>query len=147
MPIIRGNAKDHPPIITVSIFPSLPLAGSPADQIQFGMSGLQCRALLDTGADGTSVSIEAAQAAGLLPRGKRLVTGIGGQNYHRSWATYIGFYPDADQPSFPVILEDPFLAIQMPTYHAFEVIIGRDILMKGTFVLRSNGDFEWDLPI
>jgi hypothetical protein len=55
---------------------------------------LECRALLDTGADGTSVCVSAARAAGLQSLGKRPVSGISGLNYHRTWATRLGFFVD-----------------------------------------------------
>lgn len=143
MPIIRGNALQGPPVIAVSVFPSLP------GLTQLGSNGLseptanciQCRALLDTGADGTSISRQVAELAGLRYCGKQLVTGIGGQNYHRSWAAWIGLHPD-ELPSLPFVLDEPVMAIELPPYPAFEVIIGRDLLMKGDFHLKSNGDFS-----
>ncbi len=137
MPIIRGNAKFGPSIISVSVISPF----SPLNAI-----GVACRALLDTGADGTSINRNVAESAGLQSRGKVLVTGIGGQNYHRSWAIKLGFFSELEPSSFPYVLEDPFLAIEMPPYHAFEVIIGRDILMLGDFQLSSNGDFILSLP-
>lgn len=147
MPIIRGNAKFGPPIVTVSIIPAI---FKPGD---LGMgskphhtSGLTCRALLDTGADGTSVNRQVAEAAGLQSRGKTLVTGIGGQNYHRSWVTHLGFFIDSDRGGFPFVLDEPLLAIEMPPYHAFEVIIGRDVLLRGNFLMLSNGDFSLTIP-
>lgn len=147
MPIIRGNAKNGPPIVTVSIIPSLQTlcwAGTNPDALS--TTGVTCRALLDTGADGTSVNRRVAEAAGLQSRGKVFVTGIGGQNYHRSWITFLGFFVDPETNTLPFVLEDPMLAIEMPSYHAFEVIIGRDILTMGEFMLRSNGDFSLTLP-
>ena len=108
--------------------------------------GLTCRALLDTGADGTSINREVAQAAGLVYRGKTLVTGIGGQNYHRSWATYIGFHTSSQNPALPFVLDEPLLAIEMPPYPAFDVILGRDVLLKGDFTMLSNGDFSLKIP-
>jgi hypothetical protein len=147
MPIIQGNAKNGPPIVAISIIPALPRPEILGSGAPTGFaSGVTCRALLDTGADGTSVNRQVAEAAGLQPRGKTLVTGIGGQNYHRSWATYLGFFTGPQQAGYPFILDEPLLAIEMPPYHAFEVIIGRDILMLGDFHLRSNGDFSLNLP-
>lgn len=94
-----------------------------------------------------SVSREIAQAAGLSSYGKRLVTGIGGENYHRSWAAYVGFHPDeTNSQAYPFVLDEPFLAIEMPPYHAFEVILGREVLLRGDFTLRSNGEFALKLP-
>lgn len=147
MPIIRGNAKSGPPVVTVTLLPVLPRPQIPnSDGIINGPVGVSYRALLDTGADGTSVSRAVAEAAGLISRGKTLVTGIGGQNYHRSWATYVGFHIDPENPTLPFVLDEPLLAVEMPQYHAFEVIIGRDILLKGDFLMLSNGDFSLTLP-
>jgi hypothetical protein len=147
MPIIRGNAKDGPPVITVTILPGLPRPELPLRHgAAQGPVGVTCRALLDTGADGTSINREAAQVAGVVYRGKTLVTGIGGQNYHRSWAAYIGLHADANGPALPFVLEEPVLAIEMPPYPAFEVILGREVLLKGDFLMRSNGAFSLTIP-
>lgn len=149
MPIIRGSARNGPPVVTVSILPALPRPSSvgPAASAA-GPVGLMCRALLDTGADGISLNRQVAEASGLSSYGKRLVTGIGGQNYHRSWAAYVGFHPDLalGNSSYPFVLDEPFLAIEMPPYHAFEVILGREVLLKGDFQLLSSGDFSLILP-
>lgn len=144
---ITGNAKDGPPIIRVALVPVLPTPQtlSPSsDPLQF--TSVDCRALLDTGADGTSVSRPAAEAANLIRRSKVLATGIGGQNYVRSWTTYLGVYGENPPTSMPFIFDEPLLAVEMRPYSTFEVIIGRDLLLKGTFTLRPNGDFEWALP-
>lgn len=147
MPRITGNAKAGQPIIRVCLIPALPAPQllSPASSALL-FTGLDCRALLDTGADGTSVNRQAAEAAGLTRRSKVLATGIGGQDYYRSWTTYLGLHDDDSASGLPFVLDEPLLAIEMKAYPAFEVIIGRDLLMKGTFILRPNGDFEWELP-
>lgn len=149
MPIIRGNAKNDPPVVAVTILPALPrpMSVSPVAG-HTGPIGFTCRALLDTGADGVSLNRQIAEDAGLSSYGKRLVTGIGGQNYHRSWAAYVGFRLDdgSEKHGYPFVLDEPFLAIEMPPYHAFEVILGREVLLKGDFQLLSNGDFSLILP-
>lgn len=43
----------------------------------------------------------------------------------------------------PFILPEPLIALEIKAYPAFDVIIGRDVLMLGDFALRKNGDFEW----
>jgi predicted aspartyl protease len=136
MPVIRGNARHDPPVITISVIPA------------FGdhSSGQQCRALLDTGADGTSIQRRVAEAAGLQSRGKILVTGIGGQNHHRTWIAKIGIHTEVGIPSLPFVFPEPIMAIEMPVYQKFEAIIGRDLLMLGEFTLKSNGDFSWTIP-
>jgi len=116
-----------------------------SDPSSFGNSGaigVDCRALLDTGADGTSVTQALAEAARLGYRGKERVTGIGGDGFHRSWITFLGLYGD-DMGPLPYLLPEPLIALEIKAYPAFEAIIGRDVLMLGDFILRSNGDFEW----
>lgn len=143
---IRGNAKDTPPIIRICVLPTTPalLQPSPTQGVASAI-GVDCRALLDTGADGTSITRGLAEAAGLTYRGKTLATGIAGENYHRSWTAFLGLYPE-DRGSLPYVIGEPVLAIEIRGYPAFDVILGRDILMLGDFTLHSNGDFELTLP-
>ena len=156
MPLIRGDTGKGKPLVRVALIPSFslsePLSGSSA---QLQIKTLECRALLDTGADGTSVCASVAKAAGLRFLGKLPVVGIGGQNYHRTWATRIGFFVDQLEHEIGnqlsghgnlFVLQEPVLAVQIPDNAWFEVIIGRDILGKGTFTMRPNGQFELDLP-
>lgn len=143
MPKIRGNARFDPPVIRATILPATPeFLSDPTTQVH----GVDCRALLDTGADGTSITKSLAETAGLSSRGKTQATGIGGSGWHRSWTAFVGVYSPDDIGPLPLVFPEPLLAIEVSPYPAFDIIIGRDLLMQGTFTLRSNGDFEWDLP-
>ena len=144
---IRGNAKHVPPIIRISVLPTVPqLLYDPSSIGASGPIGVDCRALLDTGADGTSITRALADAAQLTYRGKTRATGISGENYHRSWTTFLGLYAEDDIGLLPFVLPEPLLAIEVKPYPAFDVIIGRDVLLLGDFTLRSNGDFEFSVP-
>jgi hypothetical protein len=144
---IRGNAKYGPPVIRISILPTIPqLLYDPSKLAASGLKGVDCRALLDTGADGTSVTQQLAEAAQLSYRGKTLATGIAGENFHRSWTTFVGLYAEDDIGALPYVLPEPLLAIEVMPYPAFDVILGRDVLMLGDFTLKSNGDFEFCVP-
>ena len=156
MPLIRGSTGGGRPIVRVALLPFLP------DQSPVGSGGnsyslemLECRALLDTGADGTSVCRSAALTAGLRYYGKRPVVGVGGLAHHRTWATYLGFFPNYSEqgptslvvPSgAPHVLAEPHFAIEIQDNLGFEVIIGRDILSLGNFTMRRGGSFEFELP-
>lgn len=111
---------------------------------------IQCRALLDTGADGTSIVRSLARTSGFRSLGKRSVIGVGGANYHRTWAVYLGFLPDADaaksQASGIHILDEPLLAVEIPDNQWFEVIIGRDVLTQCDFTMKRGGYFELIVP-
>ncbi|MGV2494639.1 aspartyl protease family protein [Pelagerythrobacter aerophilus] len=143
MLLIKGNARNEPPIIRVCVLPTTPeLLSTSSSNPTPTQSGVDCRALLDTGADGMSVTRSLAEAANLNYRGKMPASGLAGQNYHRSWTTFLGIYCDDIGP-LPFILDEPYLAIEVSPYPAFDVIIGREALMVGDFTLKANGDFEW----
>lgn len=156
MPVIRGNSGGGKPIVRVVLLSFLPNMSAVAEQPgATALQMLECRALLDTGADGTSVSRSAARAATLRSYGKRPVVGVGGLAYHRTWACYLGFYPepagDVGMTSLgastaPYVLPEPLLAIEIPDNLGFEVIIRRDVLLMGTFIMRRGGEFELELP-
>jgi hypothetical protein len=152
MPLLTGNCGKEKPIVSVGVMPALPVpaevgAISGAHSIPL----IQCRALLDTGADGTSICRLLAQSSHLRSYGKRSVIGINGQNYHRTWGLYLGFFiPAISQqqtlsPTFH-ILPEPLLAIEIPDNQWFEIIIGRDILQQCDFSLKRGGTFELDIP-
>lgn len=111
---------------------------------------IQCRALIDTGADGTSIVRSLARTSGFRSLGKRPVVGVGGSNFHRTWAVYLGFFPEEvqnlDQQGGPRILDEPLLAVEIPDNQWFEVIIGRDVLNQCDFSLKRGGDFELVVP-
>ena len=144
---IRGNAKHNPPIIRICVLPTVPeLLYNPSIGSSNGPRGVDCRALLDTGADGTSITKQLAEAAQLTYRGKTRATGLSGENFHRSWTTFIGLYSEADIGPLPFVLPEPLLAIEVRPYPAFDVIIGRDVLLLGDFTMKANGEFEFSIP-
>ena len=155
MPLLTGNCGKEKPIVSVGVMPALPVPTEVgAVSASPSLSVIQCRALLDTGADGTSICRMLAQSSQLRSYGKRPVIGINGQNYHRTWGLYLGFFIPAaalqgslstTTPLFH-ILPEPLLAIEIPDNQWFEVIIGRDILQQCDFSLKRGGTFELDIP-
>jgi Aspartyl protease len=144
MPIIRGNARSHPPVVRTVIQPvNAESLADPAKRFH----GVDCRALLDTGADGTSVTRALAEAAMLSSQGKTQATGLSGSGWHRSWTAFVGVYATDEIGPLPLVFPEPVLAIEVSPYPAFDMIIGRDLLMLGTFTLKTSGDFEWVLPL
>lgn len=148
---IWGNCGTEKPIIRVGIMSALPDNGPVAATAQpepFNI--VQCRALIDTGADGTSIVRSLARTSGFRSLGKRPVVGVGGSNFHRTWAVYLGFFPEesqsSDQQGGLRILDEPLLAVEIPDNQWFEVIIGRDVLNQCDFSLKRGGDFELIVP-
>ena len=146
MPKFRGNARNGPPVIRVCVLPATPQTlYDPVGIASARPLGVDCRALLDTGADGISVTRALAEAAQLSYLGKTRATGISGENFHRSWTTFLGLYAEEELGPLPYVLPEPFMAIEVRPYPAFDVIIGREALLLGRFTLERNGDFEFDL--
>ena len=58
----------------------------------------------------------------------------------------MGLYAEGEIGPLPYVLPEPFLAIEVRPYPAFDVIIGREVLLLGRVVLESNGDFEFCIP-
>jgi len=144
---IWGNARHGPPVVRISVIPTVSqLLQDPSSIGAAAPIGVDCRALLDTGADGISITRALADAAQLTYRGKTRATGISGENFHRSWTAFLGLYAEDDIGPLPYVLPEPFLAIEVQPYPAFDVIIGREALLLGDFTLRSNGDFEFAVP-
>lgn len=147
---ISGNCGSEKPIIRVGIMSALP-NNSPvsAREQPEPFTIVQCRALIDTGADGTSIVRSLARTSGFRSLGKRSVIGVGGSNFHRTWAVYLGFFPDETQSTQQGglrILDEPLLAVEIPDNQWFEVIIGRDVLSQCDFSLKRGGDFELVVP-
>jgi hypothetical protein len=110
-------------------------------------------ALLDTGADGTCITSTVAHSHNLEPLGLRSVTGVGGGQYHRTWGMFLGFFFDQDADfegdgysaqSF-FMIDEPLLAVEIPPLSEFDVIVGRDILLRYGFNLKRGGEWEMEL--
>jgi hypothetical protein len=78
------------------------------------------------------------------------VIGVGGSNFHRTWAVYLGFFPQEassfDDRGGIHIMDEPLLAVEIPDNKWFDVIIGRDVLNLCDFSLKRGGDFELVVP-
>jgi Aspartyl protease len=105
------------------------------------------RALIDTGAEVTSITDDAARKLKLEPSGVVGVHGVGGANYHLSYIFKIGFVDMKEDelgylnPHFDLFNEE----IEGPQFdcgaEAFDVLLGMDILSKGTLTISNNGSF------
>lgn len=114
------------------------------------VSNLQVlRALIDTGADVTSITDNAVRLLRLEPSGVLGVQGFGGANYHTSYIFKLGFVDIQEDelgyqnPHFDLFDEE----IEGPVFDcggaAFDVLLGMDILSKGTLTISHKGTFKF----
>ena len=103
-------------------------------------------ALLDTGASVTCVSKNVVQALGLLPSGKTSMTGSTGQTTVDQYTFLVGFMFAAQQtPTGAVSGQLNLHLVQGCEFishgFGFDVLIGRDILCKGSLCISFDGHY------
>jgi hypothetical protein len=103
-------------------------------------------ALLDTGASVTCISRNVVQNIGLLPSGKTSMSGSTGQSTVDQFSFLVGFVFAATQnPTGTFSGQLNLHLVQgcefMSHGFGFDVLIGRDILCKGTLTLSFDGHY------
>jgi hypothetical protein len=103
-------------------------------------------ALLDTGASVTCISKNVVQNLGLQPSGKTQMSGSTGANTVDQYAFVVGFMFGAQQTAagtYSGQLNAHLVQGCEFVHHGFgfDVLIGRDILCKGSFTLTFDGHY------
>jgi hypothetical protein len=154
MPILRGHCGKGKPLTSVGLAPALPRPGAVGPSLELPPFPItKLTALLDTGADGTCITSAVARSHKLEHLGMRSVIGVGGGNYHATWGMFLGFYFNTSAEFEGEIhhsdnffmIDEPLLAIEIPPNGEFDVIVGRDILLRYGFHLKRGGAWEMDL--
>lgn len=94
-------------------------------------------ALLDTGASVTCISEKIANQLDLVPKGKRQVIGATGTALTNIYDLEIMLWSDGSGWGCPIE------AALFSGTSTVEVLIGRDILCRGLFVLDNSGRFSF----
>jgi Aspartyl protease len=149
MPCISGSYNP-------AVGPLLQVVVLPQSQIQSGqgskasvISGANLpvfMALADTGASATCISSHVAQTVGLQPSGKTTMSGSTGQNTVDQYTFLLGFMLGATQDPSGHISGSLHTSLVQGcefTNHGFgfDVLLGRDVLCKGSFSLSFDGHF------
>jgi hypothetical protein len=147
MPCVAGNYNPAVGVILqAAILPPSQLSSFQASPPQTPPNLLMFAALLDTGASVTCISTKVIQTLGLQPSGKTTMSGSTGQNTVDQYTFIVGFLFGAQQnPTGTVSGEMNIHLVQgcefMSHGFGFDVLIGRDILCKGTFSLSFDGHY------
>jgi Aspartyl protease len=150
MPCIAGNYNPAVGVILqVAILPQAQLAVLQVSQQQAAKplpNLTMFAALLDTGASVTCISSNVVQTIGLQPSGKTSMTGSTGQSVVDQYTFLVGFMFGAQQsPSGAISGQLNAHLVQGCEFvshgFGFDVLIGRDILCKGTLSLSFDGHY------
>jgi hypothetical protein len=148
MPCLAGNYNRAVGVIVqVAVLPQAQLAvlqSPPTGQTPPNLT--MFAALLDTGASVTCISKNVVQSLSLQPSGKTSMSGSTGQNTVDQFTFVVGFLFGAQQtPTGAIAGELGAHLVQgcefMSHGFGFDVLIGRDILCKGTMTLSFDGHY------
>jgi predicted aspartyl protease len=103
-------------------------------------------ALIDTGATSTCITQRVIDEVGLVPVGKTRMTGATGESIVDQYAFGVGFMLNSRQtPTGEVQADLSIASVQGCVFHngsvAFDILLGRDIICRGAFVLSFDGHF------
>lgn len=151
MPCLAGNYNPAVGIILqVAILPQTQVAALQTAPTHPGPSPLpnltMFAALLDTGASVTCISKNVVQSLALLPSGKATMSGSTGQNTVDQYTFFVGFIFGAQQtPSGAISGQLDARLVQGCEFSnhgfGFDVLVGRDILCKGTLSFSFDGHY------
>jgi hypothetical protein len=133
------------PIIQVAVWPPnyrpSPAAATPASPVSTTLYA----ALIDTGASCTCISSKIVQALGLQPTGKQQVGHAQGSTAVNTYQFQIAFiFPQTQIPSGAVqaqVIGMMLVGTEFvpPSGTAFDVLLGRDVICRGTFSISFDG--------
>jgi hypothetical protein len=148
MPCVAGNYNPAVGVILqVAILPQSQLTALRTQQQQSPPQNLTMfPGLLDTGASTTCISKNVVQTIGLQPSGKTSMSGSTGQSTVDQYTFVVGFMFAAQQSPTGAISGQLFAHLVqgcefMSQGFGFDVLIGRDILCKGTLSLSFDGHY------
>lgn len=107
-------------------------------------------ALLDTGASGTCVSTKVVKAHSLPPTGKIPVIGVHGTAAVNTYHFGLGvLFPKAQSPAGALIGDMQIMLVDGTEFDntgcGFDILAGRDFLLRGSLTLSFDGHGMWCL--
>jgi gag-polyprotein putative aspartyl protease len=106
------------------------------------------RALVDTGASRTAISQNVINRVGLASRGQIQVGNVKRTELHDTFIFHVGIWPDNElgEPSAPFGIGDPIMGIDGGDSRYYDVLLGMDILTRGSLHLKHDATFELAFP-
>lgn len=105
-------------------------------------------ALIDTGARRTCISQNVVARLGLERQGRIEVGNVKRTELHWTYLFYVGIWPETNDgsPSVPFGIGNEIEGIDVGDSRYYDVLLGMDIIAKGSLRLELDGSFELAFP-
>lgn len=143
MRFVRGRLKDRRILIPIGI---RSFSDDPAATPSFIFH--EFTALVDTGASRTCISQNVIDRVGLVGKGQIAVGNVKRTEMHETFLFYVGVWPSTDDRSPPPVfgVGDEILGIDGGDSRFYDVLLGMDIVSRGTLKIDLDGFFELGFP-
>jgi Aspartyl protease len=106
--------------------------------LESALDGRDAIALVDTGSTTSGVRLDLAQSLGLPKRGRRPMSGVGGEAQLERYLFRLAVRPDGDRPAFPFVFDD-VIGFELLATFGYDALIGMDILSQCDLSIRRDG--------
>jgi hypothetical protein len=105
-------------------------------------------ALVDTGASRTCISQNVIDRVGLVGRGQIPVGNVKRTEMHETFLFYVGIWPYSGDGTIPAVfgVGDEILGIDGGDSRYYDVLLGMDIVTRGTLRIAIDGFFQLGFP-
>lgn len=105
-------------------------------------------ALVDTGAQRTCVTQNVVDRLGLVRRGRVPVGNVKRVDYHYTYLFHVGIWPESEDgvASATFGIGDEIEGFDLGDSRYFDVLLGMDIITKGSLKIERSGKFEMAFP-
>jgi hypothetical protein len=143
MRYVRGQIQDRRILIPVGI-----RAFNDDPNAPINLHFHEFRALVDTGASRTAISQKVIDQVGLSTRGQEPVGNVKRTEFHKTFMFYVGIWPETDDgsPSAVFGIGDEILGIDGGDSRYYDVLLGMDIILRGSLRLGADRKFELGFP-
>lgn len=149
MPSLSGKLENGRIIIRVGIRPFQPYEPVEGTSTPATWDYHEFRALVDTGAVRTCITERVVQKLNLKRRGRADIWNIKRSESHWTYLFHLGIWPDVEDPySLPTIfgIGPEIEGIDVGNHPYFDVLLGMDVVGRGSLYLEVDGSFRLTFP-
>jgi hypothetical protein len=148
MRYLRGKLSNGRILIRVGIKPFRPYSPVEGVSSAYDLNYQEFSALVDTGALRTCISQNVVERLGLRRRGRTEIWNIRRPETHFTYLFDVGIWPDPDGNTPPTVfgLASGIEGIDIGNHPYFDVLLGMDILQRGSLHLEADGRYEIAFP-